>query len=88
MKYVNAIIKESLRRYPAPMTYRQLLKPTQFGEYVLPEKSIIRVSNYAVHHDPKYWDNAYTFDPERWLTNEKRSNQYSYIPFSVGPRNW
>jgi len=24
MKYVNAIIKESLRRYPAPMTYWQL----------------------------------------------------------------
>ncbi|GBB96425.1 hypothetical protein RclHR1_02750017 [Rhizophagus clarus] len=87
MKYVNAIIKESLRRYPAPMTYRQLQKPTQFGEYVLPEKSIIRVSNYAVHHDPKYWDEPYKFDPERWLTNEKKNCQHSYIPFSLGPRN-
>ncbi|RIA80803.1 cytochrome P450 [Glomus cerebriforme] len=86
MKYVNAIIKESLRKYPAPMTYRQLQKPTKLGEYVLPENSIVKVSNYGVHHDPKHWDDPYKFDPERWLTNEKR-HQFSYIPFSIGPRN-
>ena len=85
MKYVNAIIKESLRRYPAPMTYRQLQTPTQFGGYIIPKKSIIRVSNYGVHHDPKYWKDAHKFIPERWLTNEKR---HAYIPFSIGSRNW
>ncbi|CAG8637654.1 17450_t:CDS:10 [Funneliformis caledonium] len=89
LKYVNAIVKESLRRFPAPMTYRQLQEPTKFGEYLLPEKSIIRVSNYSIHHDPKYWKNAHKFDPERWLSKEKIDNRhtFSYIPFSAGPRN-
>ncbi|CAI2177339.1 17401_t:CDS:10 [Funneliformis geosporum] len=89
LHYLNAIIKESLRRYPAPLSYRQLQKPTKFGEYLLPEKSIIKVSNYGVHHDPKYWKNAYKFDPDRWLSKEKneKTHSFSYIPFSAGPRN-
>ncbi|CAG8645369.1 3806_t:CDS:10, partial [Funneliformis mosseae] len=87
--YLNAIIKESLRRYPAPMASRQLQKPTKFGEYLIPDKSIVKISNFGVHHDPKYWKNAYRFDPERWLSNEKieKRHAFSYIPFSAGPRN-
>lgn len=42
----------------------------------------------AVLKDPDYWENADTFDPERWSNDNKHKiTQYSYLPFGAGPRN-
>ena len=39
---------------------------------------------YAIHHDEDYFKNAETFDPERFLNQEKYTNPFSFLPFAAG----
>jgi len=89
MKYVNAVIKESLRKYPpaAAILHRKLTKPTKIGPYILPANTLCSVNIWQIHHNPKYWENPDQYDPERFLNGEKR-HPFSWIPFSAAPRNW
>ena len=89
MKYIHAIIKESLRIHsPTPiMTFRKLSKQVKIGPYTLPENTFCSVNSWQIHHDPRYWENPKQYNPERFLNNEKRT-PYSWIGFSAGPRNW
>ncbi|EXX68538.1 cytochrome P450 [Rhizophagus irregularis DAOM 181602=DAOM 197198] len=88
MKYINAIIKESLRVYPpAPVvSLRSLQKPIKIGPYIVPKNVLCSVNIWQVHYDTRYWENPKQYNPERFLNNEKR-HPFSWIPFSAGPRN-
>ena len=89
MKYINAIIKESLRIHPPlpVITFRKLERPVKVGSHILPKNALCTASAWQIHHNPKYWENPKQYNPERFLTNEKR-HPFSWIPFSAGPRNW
>src|SRR3954452_6398614 len=89
MKYINAIIKESLRMFPPlpGISPRKLLKPTKIGPYIIPKDSLCTVNLWHVHRHPKYWEDPEQYNPERFLSDEKR-HPFSFIPFSSGPRNW
>ena len=89
MKYINAIIKESLRMHP-PLTginFRTLQKPIKVGPYVIPKNTKCTVNVWQVHYNAKHWENPKQYNPERFLNNEKR-HPFAWIPFSSGPRNW
>ena len=89
MKYINAIIKESLRIHPpaASISPRILSKPTKIGPHIVPENTMCSINIWQVHRHPKYWENPEQYNPERFLSDEKR-HPFSWIPFSSGPRNW
>ena len=38
-----------------------------------------------MHHHPKYWNDPYKFNPERWEGNFSPQT-YSYMPFYAGAR--
>lgn len=42
----------------------------------------------SLHTNPAYWDEPFTFNPDRF-SEEKfaKRNPYCYVPFSAGPRN-
>ncbi|CAG8643640.1 6225_t:CDS:2 [Funneliformis caledonium] len=89
MKYLIAIIKESLRIYP-PATLiipRKLAKPLKIGSHVVPANVICSANLWQIHHNPKYWKNPKQYNPDRFLNGEK-IHPFSWIPFSTGPRNW
>lgn len=88
LKYVNAIIKESLRIFPPSsiIMFREKPKPLKMGPYNLPSNELYMVNIWQIHHDPKHWENPKHYDPERFLRDEKR-HPFSWIPFSAGPRN-
>lgn len=90
LKYLKMIIKETLRLHP-PVP---LLLPRVCGErceingYEIPEKAKIIINAWAIGRDPKHWDDAESFIPERFLDSsvDYKGNNFEYIPFGAGRR--
>jgi cytochrome P450 len=88
LRYTKMVFAEALRMYPpAWVLTRYLIKDFETGGYVLPAGSIVILSQYLMHHDPRYFPNPSEFDPQRWTSEAKGTRpQYSYFPFGGGPR--
>lgn len=88
LPYANAVIKESMRLYPpVPLLGREAIKDVEIGDYFIPSGCLIMVSQWVLHHSPKYFDEAEAFQPERWLQDlEKQLPRGVYFPFGDGPR--
>jgi cytochrome P450 len=88
LRYTKMVFAEALRMYPpAWVLARYLIKDFETGGYVLPAGSIVILSQYLMHHDPRYFPDPSRFDPQRWTSEAKATRpQYSYFPFGGGPR--
>lgn len=88
LPYTDMIIKEVLRLYPPAWAItRQPIEDVTLGGYNIPNGSLIIMSQYAMHHDPRYFDDPERFDPERFsAAHEKDIPRYTYFPFGGGPR--
>lgn len=90
MKYLDRVIKESLRMWPSiPFVARQMTEDLMVGgKYLIPEGSTCMIFTHALHNNPKYYPKPEVFDPDRFLSeNTIGRNPFAYIPFSAGPRN-
>lgn len=58
--------------------------------YFLPEGTVVGVPMYAIHHDPNYLPEPFTFQPERWLESPDNPPEAIALacrasnPFSIG----
>lgn len=88
LRYASLVIKESMRLYPAvPTLGREATKDCEIGGYTIPAGCAIIISQWVMHHHPKYFENPEVFQPERWENDlEKRLTKGVYIPFGDGPR--
>jgi len=99
MRYLRAVINETLRLYPAvPFDVRVsvnegvLPNPDPNGKpFYVPPKTTIFYSVFAMHRRTEYWGpDANEFDPDRFL--DERVNKYLtpnpfiFLPFNAGPR--
>ncbi|NP_001389269.1 cytochrome P450 4c3-like [Onthophagus taurus] len=89
MKYLEMVIKETLRLYPSvPFYGRKALEETQIGTTTIPSSVTCTIFAWGLHRDPKIYPDPEKFDPERFtLKNQNERGPFSYIPFSAGPRN-
>lgn len=84
----SRVINEAMRLYPpASAITRTNLESFELGGYSIPAKSIIVMPIYAIHRDPKRWDQPERFDPDRFLPNQiEAMHPIQFIPFGGGPR--
>jgi cytochrome P450 len=88
LEYTEKVLRESMRLYPPAWTLgRQALTDYVIDKYVIPSGSIILMSQYVMHHNPRYFPDPEVFDPDRW-TKEFKSvlPRFSYFPFGGGIR--
>ena len=89
MRYLEYVLKESLRMYPpVPFYSRVLDKDTLIDGHLFPKGTGVAMDVISIHTDPEYWDDPLSFNPDRF-GEEKfcKRKPYTYIPFSAGPRN-
>ncbi|KAL0037109.1 hypothetical protein WJX79_000879 [Trebouxia sp. C0005] len=68
LTYLNAVIKETLRMYPAgPSTDRLAHRDMQVGGYFIPKGTIFWISLYTMQNLPSIHDDPAAFKPERWF---------------------
>ncbi|KAF2613962.1 hypothetical protein F2Q70_00013300 [Brassica cretica] len=90
LPYLQAVMKETLRLHPT----LPLLVPHRNSEtsvvagYTVPKDSKIFINVWAIHRDPKHWDEPNEFKPERFLENSLDFNggDFKYLPFGSGRR--
>ncbi|WP_394845474.1 cytochrome P450 [Pendulispora brunnea] len=85
LRYIEALIKETLRLYGATNGFgRKLAAPLRVGGFDLPEGVLITASSYVLHRNPRIWPDPHRFDPERFL--DRRARLGEFIPFGGGAR--
>lgn len=89
LKYLECIIKESLRLQPSvPLFARVLGEDQKLDRFVIPKGTQILINPYLIHRDPLHWDDPEAFKPERFLPeNSRKRHAFSFVPFSAGSRN-
>uniref|UniRef100_A0A6N2NKA9 Cytochrome P450 n=1 Tax=Salix viminalis TaxID=40686 RepID=A0A6N2NKA9_SALVM len=91
--YLQAIIKETLRLYPAGplLGPREAMEDCQVAGYHLPAGTRLIVNVWKIQRDPRVWTNPSAFLPERFLTShadvDVRGQQFELIPFGSGRRS-
>jgi cytochrome P450 len=92
LPYVTAVVHEALRLYPpAWLIIRRLAEDRAVSGYPLTAGSVLVLSPWVVHRDPRWWPAAESFQPERWLKARRNPpaetrTRHAYFPFGGGPR--
>ena len=88
LRYTVQVLHEALRLCPpAPSIPRLITRDIEVDGYLVKAGAVCTVGVYAMHRDPKLWDDPLRFDPERFAPeNAAALDRWQYIPFSAGPR--
>uniref|UniRef100_A0A1L8E4N4 Putative cytochrome n=1 Tax=Nyssomyia neivai TaxID=330878 RepID=A0A1L8E4N4_9DIPT len=90
MKYIDQVIKETLRLHPIlPNLIRTLSH-----DYMIPNRNVtfekgtfFSIPVFGIHRDPDIYPNPNEFDPERFTDENIRSrHSCAWLPFGEGPR--
>ena len=88
LPYTTGVFSEALRLYPPAWAIgRRAKQDYTIGGLTIPAKSILLMSPWVVHRDPRWWPEPERFLPERWLAGEAAERpKFSYFPFGGGAR--
>ncbi|KAJ8618945.1 hypothetical protein MRB53_015131 [Persea americana] len=90
LEYLQAVVKETMRMKPiAPLAVpHKAARDTTLDGLHVAEGTTVLVNLYALHYDPKVWDEPDRFKPERFMESSKeflgKRGQYSFLPFGAG----
>ncbi|XP_050205754.1 cytochrome P450 71D445-like [Mercurialis annua] len=91
LSYLKLVINESLRLHPpAPLLPpRETKEKCTINGYDIPAKSYVMLNLWAIGRDPKCWNEADKFYPERFVEDDSIDNKkssFEYLPFGAGRR--
>lgn len=88
LPWLVATLKEAMRLVPpipALMT-RRVTRDLVVGGWALPRGTLVYVTPWVLHHDPRWWPQPQAFRPERFLPDAPPAPRGAYLPFGTGPR--
>jgi cytochrome P450 len=88
LTYTSGVFAESLRLYPPAWAIgRRAREDYSIAGYAIPAKSILLMSPWVMHRDPRWWPQPERFDPDRWQPEEAAKRpKFAYFPFGGGAR--
>ena len=88
LPYTEMVVREAVRLYPPAAGFaREPIEDVTIGGYTVPRGSLVTVNTYALHRDPRFFEEPERFNPERFAAGwEDRIPRYAYLPFGGGPR--
>lgn len=90
--YLQAIIKETMRLYPAAplLIPHESIEECTVNGYHVPAGTQLLINAWKIQRDPCVWEEPCQFQPERFLTRHKeidvRGQNFELIPFGSGRR--
>ncbi|KAL9248452.1 Flavonoid-6-hydroxylase-like protein [Drosera capensis] len=90
--YLQAIIKETMRLYPAGpiLAPRESVTDCIVAGYHVPARTRLMINLWKLQNDPKVWPNPSEFQPERFLTSHQNvdvwGQNFELLPFGSGKR--
>jgi len=87
LRYTERVVMEVMRLYPPIATVvRTALQNCEVAGYPLRAGDTIMMSQWVMHHDPRYFNDPEVFNPDRWEGDlARRLPVFAYFPFSGGP---
>jgi len=84
----RAVIDESVRLYPPLVAIsRQAIASDILAGTPIEPGTFVVIAPYILHRHHRLWERPGTFDPTRFLGDNKRAiDKCAYLPFGVGPR--
>jgi cytochrome P450 len=88
LRYTEQVLAESMRLYPPAWAMGRYAKNDfSLGEYFLPARTTILISQFITHRDAKFFPDPLRFDPDRFSVEGKaRQPKFTYFPFGAGSR--
>jgi cytochrome P450 len=87
LKYIESVFAEAMRLYPPAWNIGRRVKTDYaIGDYRVPAGSILLMSPWVVHRDPRWFPDPDRFNPERWAFQGDERPKFSYFPFGGGTR--
>ena len=87
LRYTESVFAEALRLFPPAWGIgRRALEDYPVGDFVIPARSVVLMSPYVVHRDPRWFPDPLAFRPERWLADDPARPKFAYFPFGGGAR--
>jgi cytochrome P450 len=79
LPYLSAVVRETLRLYaPLPTTEPRLCRTAStIDGFAIPANTVVGSAVYVLHRDSTAYPDPLTFDPERWLSSGKSSDEDS-----------
>jgi cytochrome P450 len=88
LPYTEMVLAESMRLFPPAWGIgRYTTSDVKIGDWDVPEKALVVVSQWVTHRDPRFWPDPERFEPLRFTAEAKAARpKMAYFPFGAGPR--
>ncbi|HTS36574.1 MAG TPA: cytochrome P450 [Candidatus Solibacter sp.] len=88
LRYTEMVLAESMRLYPPAWAMGRYARADfRLGEYFLPAKTTVLMSQFVLHRDARFFPAPLIFKPERFTPEAKaQRTKFSYVPFGAGTR--
>jgi cytochrome P450 len=88
LPYARMVLAEAMRLYPPSWGMeRRAIVDVEIGGWRVPAGSSVMVSQWIIHHDPRWFPDPFKFDPGRFTPEAVAARpRHAYFPFGAGPR--